>query len=113
MIPWGRGVNVEKVAEELRERGITGRMDAGGYQRHPRSQDPADHGLTAEEQQALAQVVAAHDPTPLPQRVLHDALILIAAGGVVPQWATDMVQAEAEKIRSRNGNGTPGPRRPP
>lgn len=66
MIRWGKTVNVERMAEELRARGITGLMDENGFLRHPRSEDPAVHGLTVEEQQALAQVVATHDPTPRP-----------------------------------------------
>lgn len=68
MIPWGKIVNVEKISEELRDVGITGKLDDTGFIRHPRSESDDQHGLTSVEQQDLAQVVLAHDPTPKPTK---------------------------------------------
>lgn len=89
MIRWGKNVNIETIAEELREVGITGRMDADGYLRHPRSADPADHGLTVEEQQTLAQVIAAHDPTPRPNKQQQAEVVLRALRRKPRRDATD------------------------
>ncbi len=63
MIPWGKRVNIPKIAEELRAVGITGRMNEEGYLAHPHGRD-----LTPQERQALQAVVAAHDPTPPPDK---------------------------------------------
>lgn len=65
MIPWGKSVNLEKIARELAAGGITGRMNDQGFMRHPRSQHEDDHGLTPQEQAALAKVVTDHDPAPV------------------------------------------------
>lgn len=64
---------------------------------------------TAAQEATAQQVLVAHDPTPRRVHTIQEALIVQAAGGVVPAWATEMILAKSAEIKAQNGQSVPGP----